>query len=63
MKEKKIRKLLKSEENWLRFLDWMRGQTVSTYPNGEIDYYDHDVQSFIDKLEIGYDRQKTEAWD
>lgn len=34
------------ERMWKVFLKWMAGQTVSAYPDGETDYYDHDVERF-----------------
>lgn len=46
------------KKNWAKFLKWMRGQTVGTYKDGEINYYDHDVQAFSEKLETGRDRQE-----
>ncbi len=33
-------------ENWSVFSNWMRGQTVGI-TNGEINYYDYDVERFI----------------
>lgn len=46
------------------FLDWMRGQTVGTNPDGSIDYYECDVDAFISKIKTGYDRQADpEGWD
>lgn len=59
MKESKIKKLLFDE-----FMKWMRGQTVSSYPNGDINFYEHDVMAFIEKIKTGYDRQTDSgAWD
>jgi len=32
---------------WKEFEKWMFGQTVGVGDDGEIDYYDHDVNRFI----------------
>lgn len=57
-----IRRIGKS--NWKRFMDWMQGQTLSAYPNGQTNFYDHDVEAFCKKLKTGYDRQKDGLrWD
>jgi hypothetical protein len=49
-KELDKRGLVEWEDNpiWDRFSKWMRGQTVGMTPEGEIDYYDHDVHRFIE---------------
>jgi hypothetical protein len=63
MREAKIKEII-GEDNWEDFLKWMRGQTVSRYPDGEIDFYEWDVNAYITKLRTGYDRQKDSgAWD
>ena len=33
-------------ENWLEFMRWMRGQTVSVDEAGTVKYYDDDVMAF-----------------
>jgi hypothetical protein len=63
MREAEVREYI-GEKNWGAFIKWMGGQTVSSYPNGEIDYYDWDVEAFKTRLETGYDRQSDPlAWD
>lgn len=63
MRKKEIIKLI-GKENWDKFIKWMGGQTVAVYKNGETDYYQCDVRSFVAKLETGYDRQKDPLrWD
>lgn len=63
MKKKDIIKKI-GKDNWLAFCRWMCGQTCSTYPDGEINYYSHDVEAFIKKMNSGYDRQEDPlAWD
>lgn len=62
MTEKEVRKLI-GNKNWKKFMVWMRGQTVSCDENGEIDYYDWDVQAFVVKLKTGFDRQNSIRWD
>lgn len=37
------------KENWGKFCNFMNGQTVS-FKNGETDYYECDVNNFINKL-------------
>ena len=59
-KQEVIKKI--GKENWDAFLDWMRGQTVA-FINGEVHYYDCDVEAFIRKMKTGYDRQDTVMWD
>lgn len=52
------------EENWNDFLRWMSGQTYGSYPNGQANYYDCDVEAFVYKLKHKYDRQQDPlAWD
>ena len=33
---------------WTSFKSWIRGQTVGIYPDGSLDYYDWDVQRYIE---------------
>ena len=62
MTESEVKKEI-GEDNWDKFCDWMTGQTVGQYPNGETDFYDCDVEAFKEKLKSGYDRQKSINWD
>lgn len=63
MTENEIKEYI-GEENWEDFMEWMRGQTVSIYPNGETNFYEWDVEAFKTKLDSGYDRQNDAgAWD
>ena len=63
MRIKEVEKLI-GKKNMKLFSEWMYGQTVSAYPNGEINYYEHDVMAFKTKLDTGYDRQDDPgAWD
>jgi len=45
-KEAKI-KIKEIGGDWNVFMKWMKNQTVSSYPNGDTDYYDYDVARFI----------------
>ena len=58
MRENKVKELL-----FVEFMKWMRGQTCSSYPDGETNFYDHDVKAFIKKMQTGYDRQSSAGWD
>lgn len=55
------------EENWLAFGQWMNGQTIGGEydENGKFipDYYPDDVKAFKEKLNTGFDRQKSVFWD
>ena len=63
MIEQEVKKEIK-EENWEKFLDWMRGQTVGLNEDGTTDYYACDVMAFKHKLSSNYDRQLDPlAWD
>ena len=44
------------KENWKLFKDFMAGQTVG-FDKGIIDYYDCDVQNFINKYAILGDKE------
>ncbi|MGI0060122.1 MAG: hypothetical protein ACREBJ_10190 [Nitrosotalea sp.] len=48
MNKKEICKII-SDENWEKFCKFMSGQTVS-FKNGEVDFYECDVQNFINKM-------------
>lgn len=39
------------EDMWIEFQEWMTGQTVG-YSNGSIDYYESDVERFIEGLPV-----------
>lgn len=62
MRESEIKKLI-GKKNWKPFLEWMRGQTVGVYDDGEINYYPWDVDKFVTKLKTGYDSQEDIGWD
>jgi len=63
MREKEVKEFI-GKANWPAFIFWMRGQTCGSYPNGEANFYKHDVDAFKTKLATGYDRQKEPlAWD
>ena len=50
MREEEVKELL-----WKKFLEWMRGQTVSIYEDGSTDYYKYDVERYLWQMpgEIG----------
>lgn len=59
MTENEVKALL-----WIEFSKWMTGQTLGVYKNGEIDYYEHDVEAYLVKIRTGWDRQQSPgAWD
>ena len=63
MREKKVKELI-GEENWDKFMHWMRGQTCGVNKDGSSDFYDCDVNAFILKIKHGYDRQQDAGeWD
>jgi len=63
MRIKDVEKLI-GKENIPAFHRWMHGQTVGTYEDGEINYYDWDVTDFWVKLKTGNDRQENPyRWD
>ena len=48
MNKKEIMKLLKEKgRTWKEFNEFMYGQTVSMEENGEINYYECDVENFF----------------
>lgn len=48
MREKDARlKIYAAGGSWDVFNDWMRGQTVGMYEDGECDLYEYDVERFI----------------
>ena len=63
MREVEVKSII-GKKNWEAFLDWMRGQTVGMYPDGEADFYPVDVHAFKDVLRGKPDRQKDpNRWD
>jgi len=62
MREWEVKEKIGSE-NWIEFCRWMRGQTCGTYPNGDTDFYECDVEAFVTKLRTWYDRQESPYWD
>ena len=63
MRENEVKHLI-GEIHWPEFCVWMRGQTCSTYPDGETNFYDSDVYAFKRKLDTGFDRQQDPLlWD
>lgn len=55
-------KKMVGEKNWKEFQKWMHGQTVGIYSDGSINYYDHDVNSFIEQKKRNPKKQPTN-WD
>lgn len=47
MNEEQVKKLI-GVNHWVEFKEWMRGQTVGVNNDSSIDYYDSDVERFID---------------
>lgn len=63
MREITVKRFI-GEENWEAFLNWMRGQTVGMYPDGEANFYSADVEAFMAVLAGKSDRQKDpNRWD
>lgn len=63
MKKAEVEKII-GKDNWEKFLHWMSGQTVGLYSDGETNYYDCDVEDFLELLKSGYDRQQDPLrWD
>jgi len=62
MTEKKVKQKI-GKENWQDFVAWMSNQTVGIYDDGTTDFYECDVNAFIEKLKTGHDRQDSPAWD
>jgi len=50
MNEKEVIKKI-GKNRWKEFCEFMVGQTVSCYPNGETNYYECDVDNFMRKKE------------
>lgn len=49
MTTKQIKSLLKKNNlKWSLFLKWMNGQTVGLDENGDTDWYETDVERFIE---------------
>lgn len=53
MREKEVKQLLQANnKTWEDFLKFMRGQTVFMYEDGDTNYYDCDVEMFINHGKI-----------
>ena len=53
MTEKEVKSLLrKNHRTWSDFIKWMRGQTVGMDENGETNWYEWDVERFINNRPI-----------
>ena len=48
MREEFVIKIV-GKDRWKEFQKFMIGQTVSSYPDGSIDYYECDVNNFLRK--------------
>jgi hypothetical protein len=62
MKESEIRKSL-GDAVWPTFSRWMVGQTVSAYPDGEMNYYEWDYKDFEEQLVRYLKRKEFTVWD
>jgi hypothetical protein len=52
------------ENNWEDFSNWMRGQTVETYTDGTTNFYEHDVNRFVNTLKTkGWSREDSNSLD
>jgi hypothetical protein len=52
MRESEIKQMIKgTNKSWEDFLRFMANQTVSSYPDGETDFYDEDVERFLNDKE------------
>jgi hypothetical protein len=45
MKDYEVKEFI-GEDKWEEFLEWMAGQTVSLYKDGDTDFYQSDVERF-----------------
>jgi len=53
MTEKEVRKLLKENgRTWREFVKWMSGQTLGLNEDGTTDFYDWDVERFIQRKQV-----------
>jgi hypothetical protein len=50
MNKKQVIELI-GKDNWKEFCKWMAGQTVGIDDNGEMNYYDWDVERFKSLLD------------
>ncbi len=51
MKTKETKqKIEEAKGDWNEFLDWMYGQTVGQYPDGDTDWYECDIDNFISQI-------------
>jgi hypothetical protein len=63
MTEQQVKKKI-GNKNWEKFCEWMTGQTIGLNEDGTTDFYECDVEAFMQKLKTGYDRQDDPlAWD
>ena len=46
MRKKEVIKMI-GEEHWEEFQEFMVGQTVGTYKNGDTNFYEIDVENFL----------------
>jgi len=51
MNEQEVREYI-GTENYNTFIKFMEGQTVGITPEGETDFYEHDVERFKGRLEL-----------
>ena len=51
MKEADVIRLI-GKNKWKEFQYWMKGQTVGINSDGTIDYYEHDIQKFIEGKQV-----------
>lgn len=56
------RKIEEAGGSWEVFSNWMGGQTVGMYPDGELDYYEYDIDRFI-RYKCNPDNEPIEEWD
>ena len=54
MRESEVRAALEKHKlSWEKFVEWMYGQTTGAYPDGTFDYYEWDVNRYIDLVVRG----------
>ena len=47
MRTEQVKKILKDHNiPWAEFEEWLDGQTVSMYPNGDTNYFEYDLERF-----------------
>ena len=63
MTEKEVRsKIKKAGGNWRTFKKWMVGQTMGMNKDGSVDYYECDVDRFIE-YKCNPRNEPLQAWD